>query len=117
MDGWMDGSTYLSIYPSIYLSIYLSIHPSIHPSILSMDIYLSIHPSIHPIYQVTSVISLTQCSTAWSVGVARQHSLERKPLQPSAEESRSCTLLTKEELYRHALEVLEEARLTLTPWP
>ena len=42
------------------------------------------------------------------MGVARQHSLERKPLQPSAEESRSCTLLTKEELYRHALEVLEE---------
>ena len=88
-----------------YLSICLSIYPSIHPSIL-----LSI-------YQVTSVISLTRCSTAWSVGVARQHSLERKPLQPSAEESRSCTLLTKEELYRHALEVLEEARLTLTPWP
>jgi len=47
-------------------------------------------------------------------GVAQQHSLELKPLHPSAEESRSCTLLSKEELYRHALEVLEEARSAYT---
>ena len=63
-------------------------------------------------------------------GVAAQQDLEQKPPPPPAEEGghgegregkggneegrkegRSCTLLTKEELYHHALEVPEDATL------
>ena len=48
-------------------------------------------------------------------GVAREQDLERKPLDASsAEERRSCTLRSQAELYRHALEVPEEAGLTRT---